>query len=216
MAKVRKLVAFDCDGVLVDSRPLVERILERHCHKNKLQLDFDEMFRDDPRDYLQSLGVDLKLFIHEVAARYHQAPLRTSTLEVIKSLRQKQPETKIVIVTANETQIVRHRLSQYRSQFDGIYGHHSIDLSDIELPSQVVHAKAKQLCVILDRFDVAPSQACLIGDTTSDLDAAEQANVAGIAITGGFQSLRALKKRTQDIVQSKEDLLQRLGLSDAD
>jgi len=208
-----KLAIFDFDGTLVDSAPGIVDVM-RQCVDEytlphtvleewrvligvPLMRQMEIVFPDSPEEYWL-----------EVATRYREiydaktielCPLFPGLTKMLDALQ--KAEIKISIATSKRRPLVEvvlkhHDLMKY---FDLLVG--AQDVSNHKPHPESVH-------ITLDRLNVAPDDAVVIGDSTYDLDMARNAGVDAIGVTTGVHSEVILSKsEPKHIVAGLEDVL---------
>ena len=214
MDKDWKLIAFDCDGVLVDSLPQVKQLMDAHCEAKGLTWNQVDMFRSDPIHYIRERDYCVNEFMVGFETLYRNAQIHHAVFDIVKRLWVQREQTHVVVITANETHIVRNRLesADMARFFHDIYGDQSIDFSGRSFPGALKSQKAKQLDVVMNRIGARPEQCCLIGDSTSDMHSAREAGAVGIGAAWGFQAYEDLADVANVVAREPTELAGFLGI----
>ena len=195
--KVKKLIAFDFDGTLVDGRAVLPEALVYMCEKMGLPApNIENILRGyaQPENYdygwglcaqereatLKSVFLNLQNEIAETGK--WMSPLVPGTADFLRSLHGQGHD--LVIVTANRRPVVERTLKEY-----GLWDFFS-DLrsqEDVDGPRQYRHKPYpdKLLCVMKE-FGADPDQTVMIGDTTMDIQAGLAAGAETIGVSWGM------------------------------
>jgi phosphoglycolate phosphatase-like HAD superfamily hydrolase len=207
-----KAVAFDCDGVIVDSFQLADDILAAICRDRGISYESPTTLRaafevPNPWSYLDEvLDIQAADVMKPLDDGYKTVPIFPAVAEAIRSLRQVDSPPRLIVLTANKSSTVRQRLAteQLDQHFDLIWG------SDTPgLPS----GKAARLQHFTAQHGIPPSECCFVGDTRSDIDAGNAAGVFTIGVCwGGFHPEAALSDANR-VVRAPEKLSECLALA---
>ena len=207
-----KAVAFDCDGVIVDSFQLADDILADICRDRGISYQSPSTLRaafevPDPWSYLDEvLDIQAADVMKPLDDGYRRVPVFPAVAEAIRSLRQMDSPPRLIILTANRSSTVRQRLAeeQLDQHFDHIWG------SDTPgLPT----GKAARLRHFTTQYELSPHECCFVGDTRSDIDAGNTAGVFTIGVCwGGFHPEAALSAAKR-VVRSPEEFCDCLALA---
>jgi phosphoglycolate phosphatase-like HAD superfamily hydrolase len=185
-------VAFDCDGVIVDSFRLADGILAEICGRRGIPYESPATLRaafegPDPWVYLDEvLGIQRAEVTQSLDEGYKQVPVFPAVVETIRSLQRLTSPPRVIILTANKGSTVRARLAEEEldRHFDYIWGSDAPGLPP---------GKAERLRHFTAEHGIAPADCCFVGDTRSDVDAGNAAGVFTIgACWGGFHPKAAL------------------------
>lgn len=211
--RIQKGIAFDFDGVLVDS---LGRFLEHaavvaaslgHPRSPSLR-DLDALDQMKVIDFARQIDLPeavVEQFRDEVYDRIQaeQANLRFFT-DMKDVLAQALDQFHVAIVTANRERVVQDFLERQglAQRVHAIYGEEG-------------GYKAKKLAAFAQSAAVSIKQVFMIGDAVSDVRAAQQAGAKSIAVTWGGQSFGKLATALPDYIlespQALSVLLTRLA-----
>ena len=202
----KKIVIFDFDGTLVDTKGLIIEAL----NKLAVPFNFDHLDPEDvcklrntrSIDFLKVIGVPLwkgPLLIRRVQKMIRggikDLELIPELPEVLNAL--KDNGYLLAVITSAPEQNVRLFFEKYRGKcFDE-------KVSDI-----FVLGKRFAIKKLIKRYSIRPEDACYVGDETRDIVAAKKAGVRAIAVTWGFNTEGILEGTDPDcIVHEPRDIL---------
>jgi phosphoglycolate phosphatase len=185
-----KHVIFDFDGTLVDSLPVVVRIVNEVLP----DLDLDDkklavMRELPPREVLKYSGVPYwrlaQLLIKGkriLSKRLDELKVFPGIDEVIKKLH--KDGYQICVVSSNSEDNIRQVLKRdgIEKYFAGVYG--NVGLFN----------KTRAFKVVLKDQKTTASNAIYIGDEVRDIEAAHKGNIDIISVTWGYNGQKILKK----------------------
>lgn len=193
------LVIFDYDGVLADTLDDLIRFGQEACN----QLGVHHKVTKDDLSNLEIMSfsaygracevpehliaefvkISLKLF----AEKESPPAIFGGLSEVIQHL---SANHKIAVVTTNSSQNVYAFLTKHGldTLIHAVYG--------VDTPG----SKAQKISIARERFAENGEAVFMIGDSLSDIRAAKEAGVTGIAVTWGHQSLETLLRGKPDYV----------------
>jgi phosphoglycolate phosphatase len=192
------LVVFDWDGTLVDSTTLIGEALQRACRDLGLPVPDDAAAR-----YVIGLGLAdaMKLVAPdlppsrypELGARYREhyrvrepgIPLFDGARELLAEL---DAAGYLLAIATGKTRAGLAR-SLAMSGLDGTF--HATRCADEGFPKP----HPDMLLHLMERLAVEPHATLMIGDTTHDLDLAQNAGAAGLAVTYGAHPPEGLASR---------------------
>ncbi|MES2023409.1 MAG: HAD family hydrolase [Patescibacteria group bacterium] len=194
---MKKLVLFDFDGVLVDTLNIcytisseVNECMDIEEYKKFFEVNINDALRKDGSKRI------LNPNFHE---RFLDNIRKVKIPEILKvTLRDLSKKYKIFIVSSTSTETLKHVLaieevSQYFTELLGRDVH----------ASKVVKTK-----MLLEKYNVKPTDAVFITDTTGDIKEARECEVESIAVTWGFHEEETLKKANPaKIINNPEYLL---------
>lgn len=173
-----KLIVFDFDGTLVDTRELLLRIVKKHLLAFEISLTKDllRFFGNTPLEhYISITGLSSDLVgsvcagIHEDFLKEHHKIKPCKNFMVIKEI-----DAKKIIITNNITSFAEKSLNFLKANFfDGIYG------ADKFSP----HNKAWLIERLRKKYGLNANEIIYVGDKDIDVDVARQAGVYSIVIS---------------------------------
>ena len=193
-----KLIVFDWDGTLVDSTTLIGEALQQACRDLGLPVPDDAAAR-----YVIGLGLAdaMKLVAPdlppsrypELGARYRDHYLvRESEIPLFDGARELLGELDaagyLLAIATGKTRAGLAR-SLARIGLEGVF--HATRCADEGFPKP----HPDMLLHLMQRLAVEPHATLMIGDTTHDLDLAENAGAAGLAVTYGAHPSEGLASR---------------------
>ena len=192
------LIVFDWDGTLVDSTTLIGEALQHACRELGLPVPDDAAAR-----YVIGLGLAdaMKLVAPdlppsrypELGARYgehylareREIPLFDGARELLAEL---DAAGYLLAIATGKTRAGLAR-SMARIGLDGVF--HATRCADEGFPKP----HPDMLLHLMERLAVEPHATLMIGDTTHDLDLAQNAGAAGLAVTYGAHPSEGLTSR---------------------
>ncbi len=192
-----KLVIWDFDGTVVDSRALMLAIF------NRLAPEFRYRPVDDPesvrslttRQFLRHHGISLWR-LPRLVRRFHAAAaeeaeslkLYPGLLDALAGLC--DCGLRLGILSSNKEDTIRRclRANAAEVHFDFVIGYPRL------------FGKGKALRRIIRAERIAPSEVLYVGDEVRDIEAARQARVASAAVTWGLNTEAILRSCSPDLV----------------
>jgi phosphoglycolate phosphatase len=193
------LIVFDWDGTLVDSTTLITKALQQACR------DLDQHVPDDvAARYVIGLGLGDALrsvapmlppiryaelgarYRHHYLAREADIPLFVGARELLDEL--DAAGYQLAVATGKTRVGLARALAS--NGLEGAF--HATRCADEGLPKP----HPDMLMHLMDRLGASPSKTLMIGDTTHDLDLAQNAGTASLAVAYGAHSAQDLAKRT--------------------
>ena len=195
-----KLIVFDFDGTLADTRELLLRIIRKHLLAFEIYLtkEFIKSFGNTPLEkYVSFVGVPNKLvrsvcstITYDFMNEYHKIK-SCKNLISIKSINIRK-----VIVSNNVTPFIQKTLGFLRANFfDHVYGSDNFD-------NKVTMIKS--LC---KKYGISTSEVIYVGDKNIDVDVARQVGCYSIIIAGKA----AWSSRGEILVKRPDYVLTDLG-----
>jgi phosphoglycolate phosphatase-like HAD superfamily hydrolase len=193
----RKLIAFDYDGVLVDSLKLNLTAANQAFQRLNLPLQVTsehmEQVENMTFEAMASLveippaAMDdfLRLTYGYLADKPRPPAFFPGMAEFIPKL---ADHYLLAVVTGNEVENVKAALSSA-----GLLEHFQTIVGGESIP------KAEKLKNTLNELGVSPASAYMIGDAVSDLRQAKLAGVNAVAVSWGYQSLQKLSRENPDL-----------------
>lgn len=190
-----KLLIFDFDGTLADTRELMLRIIKKHLLSFEISLtkDLIRFFGNTPLDhYLTLAGLPSDLVrsvcagIHDDFSKEYHKIKPCKNLAYVKNLNVKK-----VIVTNNVTFFVEKALNFLKANFfDGVYG------ADKFSPN----GKVWMINKLRKKYNLSRSEVMYIGDKDIDVDIARGAGVYStvIANKSSWSPRKAIAQKKPD------------------
>lgn len=191
-----KLIIFDFDGTLADTRELFLRIIQKHLLAFGVSLSKDllRFFGNTPLEhYISMTGIPQDLVrsacvgIHDDFMKEYHHIKPCKNLMSIKEL-----DVKKVIVSNNVTFFIEKALNFLKANFfDGVYG-----------ADKYKDGKAKMIMRLLRHYGVSPSEAMYVGDKDIDVDIARGAGVYSSIISN-----KSSWSPRKEVIKKKPDYL---------
>lgn len=205
---------FDFDGTLVDSFDCVmkkSKLLAEEFHFRQFHLDEINQLRDlTSKEIIQSLNIPwhkIPRLIRSLRTYLHDEMHTLLPVKGIPCVLEQLHEAgfSLGILTSNSAENVKLWLEQHQlGQF--------FNYTHIE---STYFSKAHVLKKTLRLYPFEKSAVYYIGDETRDIEAAQQNQVNAVAVTWGYNSLKALLPcKPGYIVHQPEDILRICGLAD--
>lgn len=190
-----QLIAFDCDGVIVDSFKLVDTILGELCDGDPNRSHYKpgeslrEMFVGDPWANLRASFNILPDELNDpLEKRYGETGIFHGVAATIRLLGGLETPPKIAVITSNRNSTVFRRL-----QNAGLSEHIDPALiwgKDTSFKGLSKDEEKSRKAVLIEKFvrmnNCKKKHCCFIGDTQSDVKAAAQAGVTSIGAAWGY------------------------------
>lgn len=199
------LIIFDYDGVLIDSLDDAVNVGQEFCqsvsHDRALNRETIKDLEDMTYyELARSLGFRHELvdkFALYVFERFQAIGPSMAFFPEIESLLHRIASKNIAIVSGNARDVIYAKLTAHGlgDKIDCIYGAHEAG------------NKAEKIRNACSHFGVTVEQACMVGDSISDIRYAKQAGVQSVAATWGWHSHAKLAKEEPDyIVNNVQEL----------
>lgn len=204
-----KTVFFDFNGTIIDDVKLcldiLNEMLKEHGHETVTMERYKEIFTFPIKKYYEAAGFDFtkesfedlsKEFIKKYQHQSLSCPLQDGVVDLIKKLNQE--EYNVVLLTASETNNVIEQLKHFKlyDYFNDVLG-----TSDIYATSKV------EIGVnYINNYNIDKNNAIMIGDTTHDLQVANEMGIKAVLYSKGHQSFRRLKEVTCDVIEDFKDI----------
>ncbi len=190
-----KLIAFDFDGTLADTRKLLINIVKKHIAKFNISLTEHllKVFGNAPlHDYLSFTGIRNDL-VKSVAKSIEEDFI--SEYMNIKACKKfntiKEIKIRKVVVSNNSTEFIERTLKYWRADFfEKILGADHFD--------NKVHA-IKHLC---NKYRISPEDVIYVGDKDIDVDVARKIGCYSVIVTN-----KSSWSPRKDIIAKKPDYL---------
>jgi phosphoglycolate phosphatase len=182
--KKKKLILFDLDGVLIDSRCNMKLAWDKVCNKFQINIPFDEYFAHIGRPFSEILTL-LRIFenkkqietvfIKESFHSLEDIPIYEGVNSLLIKLQQKK--IKIGVVTSKEkarTKIILNKLD--------------VEFSVIKTPDDICRGKPApdHLLMAMALLNVDPIDTLFVGDMLVDYLAAQRAGIDYVHANWGY------------------------------
>ena len=204
---MKPIIIFDYDGVIVDSIEIFARTVRVAACKLNQPTGFDpddlksiqRMTIEGICDYVEISRDRIPEFLEVLDRELYQAageiPLFPNMAQVIRQLSRAGI---LAIVSATPAPIVNKVLKNHsiKRYFDCVIGGDSPGAKSVKIKS------------IIEQYDSEPEIACMVGDTISDIEEGNAADVATIAVSWGWHSIdHLLSARPDSVANRPEDLI---------
>jgi phosphoglycolate phosphatase len=188
---VIKLIMFDLDGTLVDSKVDIANALNyalRPCGFAEITVEKTvSMIGEGVNRLIEKvLGEEQSGLFQSVLERfitYYSAHLMDHTVPYpgVRSTLEKLAEYRKVVISNKRESLSRKLLGHLdlSAYFDDILGSDSVGCKKPS-PAPLIH--------ILEKMDFSPDEAVIIGDSNYDVEAGRAAGVGTVAVTYGYRS----------------------------
>ncbi len=200
---MKRLIAFDFDGTLIDTKSVYQVTIEKYCTANGLPLLCFESFCNNYGEYHTTLKGWTHL-PHEEQRRHLRAFCRwteqshSNELNLIPALLPKVKETlhtlqdaghDLVIVTSRPSYSLDELLNHYQLQdlFSANRSH-----CDLEGRGHRPKPHPDKLLCVMEETGHAPDTTVMVGDTVWDIDMAHAAGTTSVAVPWGYHTLKRL------------------------
>ena len=201
--KMKSVLIFDYDGVLVDSLDLFMDLFIRACQNEgwgiiESRKSFLRLFEGNMFEQMQKNGMSkndiLRIVLQVKEGLLQNYELLSIFPNVKETLKLLSKNYTMLISTSNDSDVVKKVLKQNNLLFfQEIYG------------SDKHHSKIEKMLMIKEKF---PNHKYVyIGDTTGDIIEGKKANVETVAVTWGWHSKEELIKTNPDFLISSPDEL---------
>lgn len=209
---MKKLVIFDLDGTVIDSKEVYIEVLDRVLRKKGVEKEeFIPLLGLTTEEILEELGIHQRYF-SKLRAEINKLLLTSEFIQKIKAvispelLKEIKHNRKTAIITNSDKVFVEHILREL-----GLY-----DLFDHLLCADFhVKSKADRIIFLLGSLKLTAAEAIFIGDIPSDVLAAKSANVTSVAIYnkhsfqfGNFSSIKEVMP--DNIISHFDEILELL------
>lgn len=196
--KENKLIIFDFDGVIVNTFPFAYEINKKQSGitEEEYRKKFEGNIYEAPRTVNEQKipQATFDFFTHYTPLLMNSDP----EVGILGSIRELSEKYTLSIVSSTLTKSIDDYLERVgvRNCFQEILG------PDIE------KSKVKKINSLLEKYDIASSEAVLITDTTGDIQEAERCGVKSIAVSWGYHPRTTLEKVTvYRIIDKPEELI---------
>lgn len=183
-----KIIIFDFDGVIVDSFDVafeISRLARPTITRERYRAKFNGNIADAKHEDEKVREID---FFYEYGERFQSLGIDHDTKDSILKL---SKEYKLFIVSSTINSIIEEYL-----------GRHGLQGAFIKiLGFDVETSKVKKFNMIFDKYDINPSQAMFLADTSGDIREAREVKINFIVgILGGYQNEDVLRKAEPDAI----------------
>lgn len=190
-----KLVVFDFDGTLADTRELMLRIIKKHLIKFEISLTKDllRFFGNTPLEHYISMTGIPKDLVKSVCAGIHDDFYKEyKKIKPCKNfISVKDIKAKKVIVSNNITFFIEQSLNYLNGNFfNGVYG------------SDKFENKVQMINKLRRRYNLEKNEIMYVGDKDIDVDVARGAGVYSIVVSN-----KSSWSPRKDVVIKKPDYL---------
>lgn len=203
MAKKRKIIFFDFDGVIADSFELAFKINREVLPGIVTKKDFQNIFNGNVNDWAmdrlrpaEEIARMKKFFFTKYIPQIKKVKVFPGIKEIIAKLAEIY---NLFVVSSSIKSSIRNFLSKNNilSYFNNIVGSDSLDLN-----------KTERIKKILKKYGAEPKDCLFITDTLGDIKEAASLDIQSIGVAWGFQKKESLRKgKPLAIAQKPENLL---------
>lgn len=194
-----KLVIFDYDGVLFDTKKVafevVNKCSQKFLNKKITEKEFAEIFKSNFYEAMKNKGVDQQTL--DKIKDYAIEILSKKQLHVhsgIKSSVEKLSKTHtLAVISSNYDDIMKSNLENA-----GILGNF-----DYILGTEEGENKKHKIRKLLKETKISKSEAIFITDTVGDIKEAKKAGIKTMAVTWGFHNKKMLSEEKPDYIAEK-------------
>ncbi|MBN1924858.1 MAG: HAD family hydrolase [Prolixibacteraceae bacterium] len=202
-------ILWDWNGTLLnDTGICIESINELLSERNLPVLSRErylEVFDFPVKDYYKRIGFDFNKEPFEIPAHKYielynsklsESSLHIGALEVLEYFR-KNKYTQLLL-SASEIKNLETAIDHFglRKYFDDLAG----------LDNIYAHSKSEIGIALLNKMNISPSSACLIGDTLHDSEVAAAIGCHCLLVGNGHQSYNRLKKNGTALLKKLEEV----------
>jgi phosphoglycolate phosphatase len=191
-----KVVIFDFDGVITDTFAFCYEI---HNTAHPLsEEDYRAKFEGNINDALKKTQKPASNFWDLYTPQLLECKPNLGIEEIIKILSGKYS---LVIVSSTTSSTIKSFLEKFNldKYFKEVLG------NDID------HSKVKKLQMVLDKYNISPSDTIFITDTLGDIKEARRCGIGSIAVTWGYHPIETLQKgNPYKIVNSINELIEKI------
>ena len=194
-----KLLIFDYDGVLFDTKKIAFKLVKDCCkkflNKNLTEKEFVEIYKSNFYDAMLKNGVSRKTL--DEIKEYAEKVLEKKQLHVhsgIKSMAKKLSKSHIfAVVSSNYDDVMKKNLKKagILENFHYILG------------TEEGENKKQKISNLLKQTKTSKSEAVFITDTVGDIKEGKQAGIKTMAVTWGFHDKKTLKSAKSDYIADK-------------
>lgn len=204
----QRIVILDFDGVIADTLQDMLKFSDQVAaefgiqHQTTLH-DLEVLQPMSFANLGRQIGIpesQVNLYVERMVACFQNSPIPCPIIPgMAEAIRDMAGDSRLAIVSGNDTLVIQHFLQYYNLEpyIECIYG--------VDLPG----SKKEKILTILQRFDSPSLPAFMVGDAASDVEAAHQAGILGVAVGWGHQSQEKLLAARPEIFVASPHLLAR-------
>lgn len=194
-----KLLIFDYDGVLFDTKKIAFNIVKDCCKKflkeNMDEQNFIELFKSNFYEAMRKKGVS-------------QADVEKIKKYAIKELNKKQLHVHSGIRSAVKKLSKTHTLAVISSNYDEVMRKNLkkagiLDDFHFILGTEEGEDKKQKIRILLKQTKISKAESLFVTDTVGDIKEAKKAGIKTMAVTWGFHNKEMLKKAKPDFIAEK-------------
>lgn len=199
LARMKKLICLDFDGVIIDSLDRLVHVAQTAqarlgVGRVPTKRDFQTVYDLSHHGFAEHIGIAAEhhpAWEREIESAMHEIENLSAPFsgidEVLRHLQQLAP---LCVISSNFRHQVLSALSTYK-----IAG-----LISLFFGSDDVGNKAVKLAAACAHFQVEPHHTVFIGDSRSDIRHGKQAGVRTVGVTWGYQSEETLARENPDLL----------------
>ena len=198
-----KTIIFDFDGTIADTFSITLKCGNKLCEEfNTKKVKDSKSLRD--KSMRRIVTEDMKLPFYKLPSyvkkiklllnrEIDNIPLFEGILKTIEALKKKY---KIMILTSNSKENIKHILNKENLKVDSIFSDSSI------------FGKHKVIKKLLKEYNLEKEEIIYVGDEIRDIEACKKIGVKIISVTWGYNSKESLEKENPDyLVDKPKELL---------
>jgi len=187
-----KLVIFDFDGTLFDTKAFIKKYLKKRLKPFGIPTETEKQFQNiylvnfyETMKKYGATGKDIARFKKmSILLRSRQAPHVKAFPFISNALKQLKKTAKIAVISSSFTKPIKisMKANKILKYFDFILG------------AEKEENKVKKINAAMKRCKAKPSETVYVGDTVGDVIEAKKAKVRAVAAAWGFHPKKLLKK----------------------
>lgn len=194
----KKILIFDFDGTIVDSKELLFNTFNQLSHKygyKEIKKEEIEFHRNKTiKELLQLLGISwikLPLLLIEYRKNYSKSISNIKSIVNMNEVLQKLHKNNYLlgIVSSNSKENILTFLKKNK-----------LDIFSVIYSGRSLFGKDRILANLINKHKFIKEQVIYIGDEVRDIEAAKKVGLKIIAVTWGFQSKLILEKYNPDFI----------------
>jgi len=210
MALGLRCIVFDFDGTLADSfsqaHQIINQLAERHGFRPVHDHEVEQMRRLPATAFLAELGVSrLRMPLLALQAR-HELRSHMDAIDPIKGVpemleRLGEQGLRLGVLTSNSRENVDHFLKR----------HNLLKHIEFVYCSRDIFSKSRRVKALMRKYHLDANHLAYIGDSDTDIAAAQHAGVPVAGVTWGYQAREVLEKHAPTwLVDSPAELTEAL------